>query len=61
MKYQLPDKKVIYIDLSSSRVIMKQINACPAEHGFALPLQSAQIQISLLLKKSTDLDLHCLT
>ena len=33
----------------------------PAEPGYALPLQTVQIQISWLLKKSTDLDLHCLS
>ena len=36
------------------------INPCPAEPGYNLPLQRAQIQISWLLKKPTDLDLHCL-
>ena len=36
-------------------------NFCPAEPGYALPLQTVQIQISWLLKKPTDLlDLHCL-
>ena len=32
----------------------------PAEPGYALPFQTVQIQISWLLKKPTDLDLHCL-
>ena len=32
----------------------------PAEPGYVLPLQTVQIQISWLLKKPTDLDLHCL-
>ena len=36
------------------------INPGPAEPGYALPLQTLQIQISWLLKKPTDLDLHCL-
>ena len=35
-------------------------NPCPAEPGCILPLQTVQIQISWLLKKPTDLDLHCL-
>ena len=35
-------------------------NPCPAEPGFTLHLQTVKIQISWLLKKSTDLDLHCL-
>ena len=36
-------------------------NPCPAEPGYTLPLQTVQIQISWLLKKPTDLDLHCLS
>ena len=36
------------------------INRCPAEPGYTLPLQTVYIQISWLLKKPTDLDLHCL-
>ena len=36
------------------------LNPCPAEPGYTLPLQTVQIQISWLLKKPTDLDLHCL-
>ena len=35
-------------------------NPCPAEPGYTLPLQTVKIQISWLLKKPTDLDLHCL-
>ena len=35
-------------------------NPCPAEPGYTLPLQTVQIQISWLLKKPTDLDLHFL-
>ena len=38
-----------------------EINSCPAEPGYTLPLQTVQIQISWLLKKPTDLDLHCLS
>ena len=37
------------------------VNACPAEPEYGLPLQTVQIQISWLLKKPTDLDLHCLS
>ena len=36
------------------------LNPCPAEPGYTLPLQTVQNQISWLLKKPTDLDLHCL-
>ena len=39
---------------------MQIINPGPAEPGYTLPLQTVQIQISWLLKKPTDLDLHCL-
>ena len=35
------------------------INPCPAEPGYTLLLQTVYIQISWLLKKPTDLDLHC--
>ena len=35
-------------------------NPCPAEPRYVLPLQRVQIQISWLLKKPTDLDMHCL-
>ena len=38
----------------------KYLNPCPAEPGYILSLQTVQIQISWLLKKPTDLDLHCL-
>ena len=36
------------------------LNPCPAEPGYTLPLQTVQIQISWLLKKQIDLNLHCL-
>ena len=36
-----------------------ELNHCPAEPGYTLPLQTVQIQISWL-QKPTDLDLHCL-
>ena len=36
------------------------LNPGPAEPGYVLPLQTVQIQISWLLKKPTDLDLHSL-
>ena len=37
-----------------------RINPSLAEPGYVLPLQTVKIQISWLLKKPTDLDLHCL-
>ena len=37
------------------------LNLSPAEPGYTLPLQTVQIQISWLLKKPTDLELHCLS
>ena len=37
------------------------INPSPAKPRYALPLQIVQNQISWLLKKPTDLDLHCLS
>ena len=40
---------------------MIPINSGPAEPRYALPLQTVQIQISWILKKPTDLDLHCLS
>ena len=36
-------------------------NPDPAESGYALPLQTVQIQIRWLLKKPIDLNLHCLS
>ena len=36
------------------------VNPCPAEPGYYLSLQTVEIQISWLLQKPTDLDLHCL-
>ena len=36
------------------------ISPSPAETGYGLSLQTVLIQISWLLKKPTDLDLHCL-
>ena len=38
----------------------KYINPCPAEPGCTMLSQAVQIQISWLLQKPTDLDLHCL-
>ena len=35
------------------------LNPWPAEPGYTLSLQTVYIQISWLLKKQTDLDLHC--
>ena len=39
---------------------MKMFNPGLAEPGYAMPLQTVKLQISGLLKKTTDLDLHCL-
>ena len=39
---------------------LTNLNPSPAEPGYVLSLQTVQIQISWLLKKPTDLDLHCL-
>ena len=36
-------------------------NPCPAEPGYGLTLQIVKIQISWLLQKPTDVDLHCLS
>ena len=44
----------------SIRNIRGLVNPCPVEPGCTLPLQTVKIQISWLLKKPTDLDLHCL-
>ena len=51
--------KVVYLDRNGEK-ITKCINLCPAEPGYTLPLQTVKIQVSWLLKKPTDLDLHCL-
>ena len=40
---------------------LQWVNPCPAEPGYTLHLQTVKIQISWLLKKPIDLDLHCLT
>ena len=37
------------------------VNPDPVETQYALPFQTVQIQISWLLKKPNDLDLHCLS
>ena len=42
-------------------LLMSFHNPCPAELGYVLSLQTVQIQISWLLKKPADLDLHCLS
>ena len=44
-----------------SRQICPNINPCPAEPGQVLLLKTVKIQISWLLKKPTDLDLHYLS
>ena len=46
--------------VSSPENVSVHLNFCPFEPGYTLPLQTVQIQISWLLKKPTDLDLHCL-
>ena len=51
---------VIFTDSQVFIKSTKFINPCPAEPGYTLPLQTVQIQIIWLLKKPTDLDLHCL-
>ena len=59
---QLPYIYRDYYNIALDKVLLQQkcINPCPAEPGYTLPLQTVQIQISWLLKKPTDLDLHCL-
>ena len=42
-------------------IIVVCINPCPADPGYALPLQTVLVQISWLFQKPTDLDLHCLS
>ena len=37
------------------------LNPGPTKAGYARTLQTVKIQISWLLNKSTDLDLHCLS
>ena len=44
----------------SAHIVCADINPSPAEPRFTLPLQTVQIQISWLLKKPNDLDLHYL-
>ena len=46
---------ILYLLLMSRR-----LNPDPAEPGHNLSLQTVEIQISWLLQKPTDLDLHCL-
>ena len=42
-------------------MFINPLNPGPADPGYALPLQTVQIQVSWLLKKPTDLTLHCLS
>ena len=42
-------------------LIAPSFNPCPAEPRYALPMQIVWIEISLLLQKPTDLNLHCLS
>ena len=46
--------------LICERIVLQFFNPGPAEPRYALPLQTVWIQISWLLQKPTDLDLHCL-
>ena len=59
----LGKKKKINIDLASAEFVQRvvMINPSPAEPRYALALQTVKTQITWLLKKPTDLDLHCLT
>ena len=45
--------------LPSSQYDLINVNPSPAEPRYVLPLQTVYIQISWLLQKPTDLDLHC--
>ena len=47
-------------EIYSIQQVMFYLNPCPAEPRYVLPMQTVQIQISWLLKKPNDLDLHCL-
>ena len=48
-------------EISSTKLAqIGKVNPCPVEPGYTLSLQTVQIQISWLLKKPTDLDLHYL-
>ena len=51
---------VDYLGQQSQQLFLCSFNPSPAEPGYALPLQTVQIQISWLLQKPIDLDLHCL-
>ena len=51
--------KVVSLDRNGEK-FTKCIKPCPAEPGYTLPLQTVKIQVCWLLKKPTDLDLHCL-
>ena len=49
----------LYVACQKIFVKSDSINTCPAEPKNVLLLQTVYIQISWLLKKPTDLDLHC--
>ena len=49
---------VKYVDTFDGR--NTALNPCPAEPGYAQPLQTLYIQSSWLIQKPPDLDLHCL-
>ena len=56
-QYKLVDHQVVW---SSLIHISLYLNPCPAEPRYTMPSQTVLIQISWLLKKPNDLDLHCL-
>ena len=56
-----PMQNCLYRNFHQFPSYMGCVNPCPADPGYNLPLQTVQIQISWLLKKPTDLDLHCLS
>ena len=54
------DKNISKCCLMKFLPSMLNVNPNPAEPGYVLSLQTVLIQISWILKKPTDLDLHCL-
>ena len=55
-------KYITFVEINKTQSPGKGlINPCPAEPGYTLPLQTVQIQISWLLRKPNDRDLHCLS
>ena len=60
LKTKIKQFKIMFVFWCNMVLAFIGINPCPAEPGYTLPLQTVEIQISWLLKKPTDLDLHCL-